>query len=321
MESLPSLYTSMFPPAPKWGFNDIPSLKGKVVIVTGGNTGIAEVMCRELLNHDAKLYILARSLGKADAAIADLVKKTGKTNVKAIQCDLADLRSVKRAAAEFLSKERQLHILFNSAGVMYAPMSMLTSQGYDLQFGTNVLGHFYLTQLLLPVLLSTAAANPGQVRVVTTSSSANHGAPSKGIIYEYLKDGPQRTKKGDSYMEYYMSKWGNAVYAQELGRRYGNQGLFSCALDPGWIRTNLWQYQGNIRGLMTGWMLNDVEHGALTPLYAGTAPEAAKCPNGQFFVPWARAGRARKDTEYPEAGKKLWEYCVAQVQAFEAQRS
>lgn len=313
MDSLYALYTSAFPPAPKWSFASMPDLKGKVIIVTGGNAGIAKVMCRELLAHNAKLYIFSRSLPKAHEAIADLVKQTGKANVEAIQCDLADLPSVKRAVDQFLSKEKELYILFNSAGVMGSPMDQLTAQGYDLQFGTNVLGHFYLTQLLLPILISTAKAHPGEVRVVTTSSSANQGAPGKGIIYEYLKDGPLRTKKSNSDMEYYMSKWGNAVYAQELGRRYGGRGIFSCALDPGWIRTDLWRHQGNVGALMTGWFLADTEHGALTPLYAGTAPEAGKCPNGQFFVPWARPGRARKDAESPEAGKKLWEWCEEQI--------
>ncbi|KZO99292.1 NAD-binding protein [Calocera viscosa TUFC12733] len=313
METLGALYSSAFPPAAKWGFKDIPDLKGKVVIVTGGNAGIAKVMCRELLNHNARLYIFCRSLPKAHEAIADLVKETGKNNVTAIQCDLADLPSVKRASQEFLGKERELYILFNSAGVMSVPLDLLTAQGYDLQFGTNVLGHFYLTQLLLPTLLATAQRHPGEVRVVTTSSSAQQGAPSGGIRYELLKDGPLRNKKATSDMEYYMSKWGNAVYAQELGRRYGSRGIFSASLDPGWIRTNLWQYQGFVGRLTTGWILADVDHGALTPLYAGTAPEAAKCKNGQFFVPWARPGRARSDTEGEEAGKKLWEWCEEQT--------
>ncbi|KZT56741.1 NAD(P)-binding protein [Calocera cornea HHB12733] len=314
MESLCALYKSIFPPAAKWGFSDMPDLTGKVVIVTGGNAGIAKVMCRELLKHNAQLYLFCRSLPKAHEAIADLVKETGKSSVHAIECDLADLASVKRAAQAFQGQERALHILFNSAGVMNAPLPMLTQQGYDLQFGTNVLGHHYLTVLLLPTLLATAQ-QCAQVRVITTSSSANQGAPRGGIDYALLTDGPERSKRARSEGEYYMSKWANAVWAKELARRYGPRGIFSAALDPGWLKTALWQYQGSLGALMTGWMLSPPEMGALTPLYAGTSTEAGQCPGGQFFVPWARAGRARSDTEDAAAGKRLWEWCEDQLRS------
>lgn len=116
--------------------------------------------------------------------------------------DLADLPSIKRAAAEFTQKETQLHVLFNNGGVMIPPVDQLTAQKFDLQFGTNVLGHFYLTKLLLPTLLATATPeNPA--RVINTSSLASLGVST--IDFNTVKDSPARKKFGTSNL-YSQSK-------------------------------------------------------------------------------------------------------------------
>jgi len=301
--------SELFPPKPTWTVDDIPDLTGKVAIVTGGNTGIGRATCKYLLIHNSKVYMACRSQEKAEASIVELKAETKKDDIHFLKLDLADLESVKAAAAEFQSKEPRLHMLFNNAGVMSSPMSMLTKQGFDLQFGTNVIGPAYFTKLLLPTLLETAKTAPdGKVRVINTSSNGHLGAPKGGIIWDALKDGPMRNKKLGRISAYFQSKWGNVVFAKELDRRYGDQGIVSTALNPGAIKTELNRYTPAWANALFSGMLNPADpNGAMTQLYAGTAPDAATA-NGKYFIPWAREGAPRADTEDEGAGKKLWDY-------------
>ncbi|EAU85783.2 hypothetical protein CC1G_15043 [Coprinopsis cinerea okayama7 len=131
--------TEAFPPKPTWGVDDIPDLTGKVVIVTGATAGIGQETAKALLAHNAKVYVAARSETKAEETIRVLKELTGKEALF-LKLDLGDLKSVKQAAEEFQRKETELHILFNNAGVGATPIEMTTVQGYDMQFGTNVLG-------------------------------------------------------------------------------------------------------------------------------------------------------------------------------------
>ncbi|KDR76849.1 hypothetical protein GALMADRAFT_96456 [Galerina marginata CBS 339.88] len=304
-----SMASETFPPKPKWNPDKIPSLEGKVFIVTGGNSGIGLEITKILLSKGGKVYMASRSAEKAKGAISEVEKATGKTP-DFLKLDLADLESVKSAAEEFNSKETRLDVLYNSAGVMIPPMNELTKQGYDLQFGTNVLGHFYFTKLLLPTLTNTAALTPdGSARVITISSGAHH---LHGIDYNILKDGEARSKS-DPQALYAQSKYGDVVFARELARRYGDKKIVSISLNPGNINTNL---QRNVTGFqkkMIGFMLYPVlPYGVTTHLWAGTAPEAAEF-NGKFLIPWARLGAPRKDTQDPKIGEKLWNWLEEQV--------
>ncbi|TDL20586.1 NAD(P)-binding protein, partial [Rickenella mellea] len=309
MGILVSLISQGFPPKSKFEVKDIPDLTGKVVIVTGGNTGIGKETVKALLTHNAKVYLAARSKEKAEEAIRDLQKDTGREAIF-LQLDLADLSNVRKSAEAFLSKEQELHILFNNGGVMFCPIDQLTKDGYDLQFGTNVLGHFFFTQLLMPALINAAKSSPGtKARVVTTSSFANYIGDLK---WDTFGDTPAR-KKTSSQDLYSQSKFGNVVFARELARRYADQGILSFSLNPGNIQTDLQRHLGaRTRGLMN-YMLYDPPYGALTQLYAGTSPEVVDL-NGEFFIPWARKGKPHPKTQDPAVGEKLWEWLEAQVQ-------
>ena len=177
-----------------------------------------------MLKHNAKVYLAARSQEKATEAIASLKEETGREAIF-LQLDLASLASVKAAAQEFLTKEPELHVLFCNAcasrsdllsasrfktysglglpvrsGVMWPAVDLLTADGYDLQFGTNVLGHFYFTELLMPALRMGAKMAPGErVRVVTTSSS---GAYLGALDYTTFKDTPERKKVSKEALYY-----------------------------------------------------------------------------------------------------------------------
>jgi NAD(P)-dependent dehydrogenase (short-subunit alcohol dehydrogenase family) len=301
-----------FPPKPKWTADQVPSLEGMVFIVTGGNSGIGLETIKVLVSRGAKVYMASRSEEKAHQAISEVEKETGKKPVF-LKLDLADLDSVKAAAEDFISKETRLDVLYNSGGVMIPPMTELTKQGYDLQFGTNVLGHFYLTKLLLPTLISTANLTPdGSARVITISSGAHH---LHGVDYNTLKDGDARSKAGTQAL-YAQSKYGDVVFARELARRYGDKKIVSISLNPGNINTNLQRNISSFQKRFIGFMMYPVApYGIATSLWAGTAPETAEF-NGKFLIPWARLGTPRKDTQDPKIGKELWDWLEEQVSDF-----
>ncbi|KLO08994.1 NAD-binding protein [Schizopora paradoxa] len=307
---------SFFIPKPKFTADDVPDLSGKVVIVTGGNTGIGKETVKALLRKNATVYMAARSKSKADAAIADLESQLGK-KAHFIELDLADLASVRKAAQTFKSQENSLNILFNNGGVMFTDIKDVTKQGYDLQFGVNVLGHFYFTKLLLPTMQETAkTAPPGSVRVVTTSSSAAFLYQNKDIDYTTLKEGETRTKLG-SHNLYAQSKLASSLVSTELARRYAAEGIVSISVNPGNISSDL---QRNITSFafrtLNKIMLHPTPFGAITQLYAGTSPEAGEL-NGKFLIPWARLGQHSKDCNNPESAQRVWEYLESQVNAFE----
>ncbi|KAH6912192.1 hypothetical protein BKA70DRAFT_1422911 [Coprinopsis sp. MPI-PUGE-AT-0042] len=302
-----SFLSIAFPPASKFSTDDIPDLTGKVVIVTGANAGVGKETAKALLAKNAKVYMAGRNAQKLAEAIKELRAATGKQGI-ALQLDLANLLSVKRGVDEFLSKENQLHILFNNAGVMHPPMKDVTVQGYDLQFGTNVIGHFYLTELLVPTLLSTAEATGARTRVVHTSSSA--AAFTKHLNFETFKDGPARLKKSSNYL-YGQSKLGNIMIANEFAKRYGDQGLISCSCDPGLLKTELQRHNAFVNW-SAGLMFHPAPMGALTQLWAGTTEEGLNM-NGKYLIPWARYGKMHPGAEDVKQREDLWNWLQEQV--------
>jgi len=306
--SLIAVIKQISPPKSKFNVEDIPDLSGKIIIVTGANTGVGFETAKALLAHNAKVYIAARSQEKGQAAIERLQKVTGKKGIF-LKLDLADLKAVKSAAEDFLSKENELHVLFNNGGVMAPPIHQLTADGYDLQFGTNVLGHFYFTKLLLPTLITTAQSSPGVGGRVVNTSSVGH--LFENLHFNTFKDGPARKKMGTQHL-YCQSKFGNVVFATELARRYGNQGIVSTSVHPGSLRSELIRHVGRIQKALMNLFLSDVSYGALTQLWAGTSPEG-KDLGGKYLIPWARIGSPRKDSQDPATGKELWTWLEEQV--------
>ncbi|KAJ7509075.1 NAD(P)-binding protein [Mycena galericulata] len=328
-----SVLFQFFPPKPKWSVNDIPDLTGQVMIVTGGNTGIGKETAKALLQHNAKVYIAGRDESKVLAAIKDLQSQTGKT-AEYLHLDLSDLHSVKKAAEEFKQKETHLDVLFNNAGVMRAPIDMLTAQNYDLAFGTNVLGPFYFTKLLLPTLLATAAAGK-KPRIIHTSSLGAQLHPGKeGVNYNTLLDGPARRRQSLVFL-YGQSKFvrrteentsiplfslhqANVLVSNELARRYAYQGIVSIALNPGNLRSDLGRHlTGAIQLRLIYAICYPVPLGALTQLWAGTTKEAESL-NGGYLIPWARIGTAPPTTTDPAAMAALWTWLEEQVARIEA---
>jgi len=294
---------------------DVPDQTGKTAIVTGGNSGIGKETARVLLSKGAKVYIATRSKEKSEAAIEELKRETGNQSVFFLKLDLSDLVSVKAAAEEFIEREIELHTLYNNGGV-YAVIDKLTSQGFDMQFGTNVLGHFYFTKLLLPLLTATAKnASKGSVRVVNVSSIGHYVVPAEGIRWSTLSPGGDYVavaKRVGALRLYGQSKLGNVLFSNEFARQYGDEGIVSISLHPGTIQTDLGRNLGSFQQTLGRMMTYPVSHGAITPLYAGTAPAAGEL-NGKYLTVWARETLPHKKALDTNLGKTLWKWCEDQV--------
>ncbi|KAF7290301.1 NAD-binding protein [Mycena chlorophos] len=309
------LWTQYFPPRSTFSVDDIPDLSGQVAIVTGGNSGIGWETAKALLAHNAKVYVAARSKDRVTEANKTLEAATGK-RAQFLQLDLADLASVKASAEDFLQRETRLDMLFNNGGVMAPPMDQLTVQGYDLQFGTNVLGHFYFTELLIPLMISTAKETKKNGRILNTSSVAAHHFGLPNVSYDAVVPGPARTKFGDPMKLYMQSKFGNILVSNELQRRYGSEGIMSVALHPGNLKTQLGRHAGIILKIIAFLISYPQPLGALTQLWAGTTDEGAGL-GGKFLYPWARVGEMPAIA--PGSEEQLWSWCEDQVKKFNDQ--
>ncbi|KAK7682532.1 hypothetical protein QCA50_014332 [Cerrena zonata] len=198
------------------------------------------------------------------------------------------------------------------SGVMLPPQEQLTKEGYDLTFGTNVIGHFLLAKLLMPKLLAGKETSPDKyARIITTSSAMAYFTT---LDWDSFKDGPARGKMGMNTL-YAQSKFANAVVARELARRYGHQGILSISVNPGNLKTEMQRNIGWFQQTFLNTMLWPAHYGALTQLWAGTMPEAINY-NGEFMIPWARPGKCRAEVYDPGVGEKLWNWLEEAVKPF-----
>ncbi|KAL1746023.1 NAD(P)-binding protein [Schizophyllum fasciatum] len=307
-----------FPSKPDWSIDSVPDLTGRVMAVTGANSGVGKEITKVLLQRKATVYMLCRNHKSAEVVIEELKELTGQ-EARFIHLDLADLKSVKECADELLRRETHLHVLFANGGIMMTPMEQLTAQGYDAQFGTNVLGHFYLTKLLLPILLQTTKSSPdGHSRVIHTSSMMHWQAETVDV--ETLTDTPRRRKASKDLL-YGQSKLGNILLSNQLAARYGEEGLVSVALHPGQLKTNVAQNIPVIAQKI--WRMSPhtfpPHYGALTPLRAATTPEGIEW-NGKYASVWARLCVSSPASQDEELAKEVWEWMEQQVHAFEGNR-
>ncbi|KAH6869317.1 hypothetical protein B0T10DRAFT_451168, partial [Thelonectria olida] len=167
----------------------IPDLSGKVIIVTGSSSGLGKESVLQLVKHNpATIYLTARTATRGNAAIQEIEQAVpaAKNKIKFLELDLASFASIKRAADSFLSQSERLDVLMNNAGLMAAPPG-LTTDGYEVQFGSNYLGPALFTKLLLPTLAKTAGLQGGDVRVVNLSSELFKQAPREGILLSRCK--------------------------------------------------------------------------------------------------------------------------------------
>ena len=245
-------------------------LDGRTFLVTGANTGIGKETARALAGRGARLFLACRSQDCGRRAIDEIAEQTGNRSLELLSLDLGDLGSVRRCAEAFLAAGEPLHVLINNAGV--AGARGMTASGFERAFGTNHVGPFLFTDLLLDRLRSSAPA-----RIVTVASAAHYNAP--GIDWEAVRR-PARSLTG--MREYSVSKLANVLHAQELARRLEGSGVTTYALHPGVIASDIWRrVPWPLRPLMKARM-DAPEHGARTSLYCATAPEVAG-ESGQYY--------------------------------------
>ncbi len=268
-------------------------LAGRTFLITGANAGIGYATAGDLARRGGRVYIASRSPAKGEAAAAAIAADAGSDQVRYIQLDLADLASVGRCAAEFLAIGEPLHVRINNAGV--AGQRGRTADGFELHFGVNHLGHFALTQALLPLLRST-----GQARIVNVASDAHRQA--KGIDFEALR---RRTRSFTGMPEYAVSKLANVLFTRELARRLDPESVTACALHPGVVASQIWRrVPWPARQIMTRRMLT-IEQGAQTSLYCATSPDVAGV-TGAYYDNSAGAEPSAAATA--ELAAELWEY-------------
>ena len=261
-----------------WNEANIPSQQGKLAVVTGANSGIGWNTALELARAGAAVVLTARTKEKGQNAVDRVRRQLPKARVRFEILDLASQRSVRAFAAKVAS-ETKLDLLVNNAGVMRLPQRQVTEDGFEMQFGTNYIGPFALTLLLLPALLR--APSP---RVTTVSSgAANMGR--KKINFNDL----QWERSYGPWKAYCQSKLADLMLMLELARRSKAAGLnlVGNAAHPGYARTNL-QTSGPGRELnmvervFTTFTSHDAAHGALPTLRAATSPEAT---SGSYYAP------------------------------------
>ncbi|MCS5697858.1 oxidoreductase [Cyanobium sp. FGCU-52] len=299
-----------------WTASDIPDQSGRLALVTGASSGLGLETARALASHGATVVLGCRSRARAEAARQELLP-TAHGPIDLLDLDLADLESVHRAAAEMAERYGRLDLLINNAGVM-APPRRLTRQGFELQFGTNHLGHFALTSALLPLL----RRRPG-ARVVTVTSGAQYFGR---LDFDDL----QGERGYDRWKAYAQSKLANVAFALELQQRLnaesvagepGESGwILSLAAHPGLARTNLQpdsvaasgaRFEALAYRLMDP-LFQSAAMGALPQLFAATAPEAE--PGGHYgpnqwggMRGWPTAVRIAPAALDPGQRQRLWQ--------------
>jgi len=246
----------------KWTAANISDQTGRVAVVTGANSGIGYETAKELAQKGATVVMACRDQNKGEAAAAAIRGENPTGSVQMMILDLSSLASVRAFAQAFTIVYDRLDLLINNAGVMALPKRMETADGFEMQFGTNHLGHFALTGLLFPLLAQT----PGS-RVVNVSSGAHR--PGR-IRWDDLQCKQSYTPFG----AYSQSKLANLLFTYELQRRLNKAriAVTATAAHPGWTATNLQTHSG-AAGLLNPIFGQKPPVGALPTLYAATAPD------------------------------------------------
>jgi len=287
-----------------WSVNEMPDQSGRVVVITGANSGVGYESAVAFAQKRAHVVMASRSMEKLEKSRAELLKRAPGASVDLLQLDLGSLQSVRKFAENFNAQYDRLDILMNNAGIMVPPYGK-TADGFETQFGTNHLGHFALTGLVLPKLLETPNS-----RVVNVSSSAYMRAHMNF-------DDLQSERDYQPWAAYGQSKLANILFTLELQRKLEAIGsdVISVASHPGFARTNLQKIENiSIGQLILGVILMPVmsqsaRPGASYQLYAATMPNVR---GAEFYGPrWLLKGDVVR-VEVNEQGKnaadaaRLW---------------
>lgn len=285
----------------KWTSNDVTDQTEKVVIVTGANGGIGNQITRGLAQEGAHVIMACRNMTKAREAHDVIKREMPNASIQVMRLDLASLDSIRTFVETFKSEHNKLHLLINNAGVAALPERRETMDGFEMQFGTNHLGHFALTGWLMDTITNTPAA-----RVVTISSNSHQ---SGKIDFDNLNS----ERSYDKWAAYSQSKLANLLFTHELQRKLDavRSDAIAVAAHPGWSASTPPAHLSYFK-IINFFIAQKTKMGVLPTLYAATAPEVN---GGEYFGPdgfnemrgYPKKVRAN-DRAYDRAvASKLWE--------------
>jgi NAD(P)-dependent dehydrogenase (short-subunit alcohol dehydrogenase family) len=268
-------------------------LGGKTYVITGANTGIGKITARELARRGARVILACRSESKTQPVIDEIARDTGSKLVELVALDLGDLASVRACAAKLLARDLPIHGLINNAGL--AGQRGQTKDGFELAFGTNHLGHYLFTRLLLDRLKATPGA-----RIINVASKSHYAA--KGIDWDAVH---KPTKTVTALREYEVSKLANVLFTKELARKLAGANVTTYAVHPGVVATDVWRRMpAPVRWIIKKFMITP-ERGAEASLRCATAPELAG-ETGKYYDVGGVEKRPSKLADDTALATELW---------------
>ncbi len=260
-----------------------------------------------------RIYLAARTTSKAESAIADIKAAVPEAPLTFLSLDLTSFASIKSAADTFRAESDRLDILINNAGIMAVPPG-ITKEGYEIQFGTNHIGHALLTKLLLPTLLRSAESPGSDVRIVNLSSEGHKLAPTGGILLE-----KNQLDATNTWFRYGQSKLANILFTRSLAQKYPS--IKSVSVHPGVVNTNLMGpfRESNVllgygAALLTPLFLKTIAQGAKNQLWAASV-DADQLENGAYFTPVGRKSAGSAYSRDMDLAERLWQWTDDEIAA------
>ena len=300
-------------PAPRFRIEEVPSLKGKVAVITGANVGLGKETAIQLARKGAKVVLASRS--SMDEVVKEIQAEGG--DVLAMKLDLSDSRSIYAFAQEFRRTKLPIHILMLNAGVMLIPAFQTTKDGFEMQMGVNWIGHFYLQHLLQDIVEESAPS-----RIVIVSSLAHQlfvkEIPPVGLT---ITDTKENRNAYQPTRNYGLSKLLNILHAKELDARMRDKKkqVAVLAVHPGSVDTELARFMietvqsylgsgvAQVMKVLLSYFSLTVQEGAITQIWAATSPEIdQKNLSGSYAVPQARVILPTEIAQNVELRKRVW---------------
>lgn len=267
-------------------------IANKTVLITGGNSGIGKATATALAEKGAQLVLGCRNLEKAEQARVEITQETGNENVKVLPLDLASFDSIRSFAAEIRCKYPKLDVLINNAGVIYW-RKQFTDEGFEGQFGTNYLGHFLLTHLLLDQLEKSAPA-----RIINVASTAH--------FYGKINFDNLRCEQGyGPTSAYFQSKLANVLFTKSLAKAVAARQISVFSLHPGTVATNIFSLPKPLHPFMQ-LFLKSPKKGAATSVYLATTPDIEEL-TGSYFVN-CKPHKVSSQAEDERLQQQLWDF-------------
>src|SRR5713226_531052 len=270
-------------------------MTGKTCLITGGNSGIGKATALGLARMGANVVIVTRSKEKGEAALADIITKSGNRNIELMLADMSSQDSIRKFAGDFKAGHEKLHLLVNNAGV-YLTRRTTTVEGLESTFAINHLGPFLLTNLLLDLLKASAPS-----RIVNVTSDAHNGAK---VNFEDL----QGEKKFSGWQAYGQSKLAMILFTRELAKKLENTGVTVNSAHPGVVRTNFAKNNGGVVSLgfrFLGLFFISPESAARRVLYVATSPDLEGV-TGKYFTKMHEV-RSSQESYDDDSAKRLWQ--------------